>query len=160
MYADMFAVLCVPREQGIFILLYSSPALENILNTFFFHITFWAFFWIGHVNLVITCTIYIKHRYISIFNYYQSCICSISTPQKNWRLWDREHSTLTRKFILFVLISGTIKFLWQCKNHCLFWKVGAEITLRSLETKCSIWLASWCQKRHLTENYSADRHSW
>lgn len=38
----------------------------------------------------------------------------------------------------------------------MYWKVGGEITLTSLETKLSIWLASWCQKRHLSENSFSD----
>lgn len=61
-----------------------------------------------------------------------------------------------QKFILFVLISGTIKFLCYCKNHYLYWKVGGEITLWSLERKLSLWLASWFQKRHLSENSFCD----
>lgn len=56
----------------------------------------------------------------------------------------------------FVFISDTVKFLCYYKNHHLYQKVGGEIALRSLERKLSLWLASWFQKRHLSENSFSD----
>lgn len=76
--------------------------------------------------------------------------------KKPWRLLYKECNDQMQKFILFVLISGTIKFLCYYKNHYLYWKVGGEITLWSLERKLSLWLASWFQKRHLSENSFCD----